>query len=394
MDKLNKLFEDISKIKTKYDKEREKNRFNIFTAMYRTNEEVKLHSRVISYLLCSKSGHGMENIFFKLFLTVVLKLNENEVDVNNYEVKPNEIDKREYKNIDILITDKKRAVIVENKIDAGDSNDPDAKPGYKGQLDRYYNTIKTGVDKNDKEDFTYQRNSVYVYYLSKGNPPLKESIEEILKNNPDWKGVVSYGSEIGEWLDKCINEIPSEKSSVKEFVQHYLNLINKMTHNDINKEERLNLKQRVAENWESTKYLIDHFKHVKWHTVHEFWIELEKKIKEHYNSVKLFPDNFDSTITQITHQSKNENHGITFEIKNGMTAYISGAGKLSWGVLEGSSKKWADFKQEMIENIIFSDFSTEKTYRLIDKKNMEDAVKTIIEEIKEEQINNFKNLSS
>ena len=65
MDKLNKLFEDISKIKTEYDKEREKNRFNIFTAMYRTNEEIKLHSRFISYLLCSKSGHGMGNTFFK-----------------------------------------------------------------------------------------------------------------------------------------------------------------------------------------------------------------------------------------------------------------------------------------------------------------------------------------
>lgn len=70
MDKLNKLFEDISKIKTEYDKEREKNRFNIFTAMYRTNEEIKLHSRFISYLLCSKSGHEWEIHFLNYRVSI------------------------------------------------------------------------------------------------------------------------------------------------------------------------------------------------------------------------------------------------------------------------------------------------------------------------------------
>lgn len=64
MDKLNELLNSIKVSKSKYDEKREKNRFNIFTAMYKSNEEVKLHSRFISYLLCSKSGHGMGGCFF------------------------------------------------------------------------------------------------------------------------------------------------------------------------------------------------------------------------------------------------------------------------------------------------------------------------------------------
>ena len=64
---------------------------------------------------------------------------------------------------------------------------------------------------------------------------------------------------------------PSEKTFVKEFIQHYLKIVNKMTHNDIPLDERISLKNIIGNNIQHSKYLIDNFKHVKWHTVYEFW---------------------------------------------------------------------------------------------------------------------------
>jgi len=108
--------------------------------------------------------------------------------------------------------------------------------------------------------------------------PVSEESLKTLKNKSNWRDSLFYGNQIREWLGKCIIEIPSEKLVVKEFIQQYLNLINKMTHNDLTKEEKMELKDKVAKNLESTKYLNDNFKHVKWHTVDDFWIELEKDL--------------------------------------------------------------------------------------------------------------------
>ena len=175
-----------------------------------------------------------------------------------------------------------------------------------------------------------------------------------------------------------------------------------MTNNDIPENERLNLKSIVAENIESSKYLIDNFKHVKWHTVYEFWLELYKVLKtEEYDDIEIYPHGetkniddkmFLNEITNITHYCKDINHGILFKLKDGTRAYISGLGKLSWGIVE--PKAWANFENETIENICFSDFSTKNTYHLIDKNNMTIAVESILNEIREAQNNNFKNLKS
>lgn len=268
-----------------------------------------------------------------------MNLTENDFDVSNYQILPNEIDKREYENIDILVHNKSQAIIVENKIDAGDSNHRDARDGYKGQLERYYNTIKTGENK-DFKSLRIKRNSVFVYYLSKGNPPSEESLGQLLtdKNKrPDWKGVLSYGDDIRGWLIKCIEE-SIDKPSLKEFIQQYLNLINKMTHNDIFEEEKNELKDLLSKNLESTKYLMDYFKHVKWYTVNAFWIELKKELEKeskYFKNTKLYPENTESyltTIGKITHESKNINHGILFDFENGKLGYISGMNELSWGL--------------------------------------------------------------
>lgn len=401
---MEKLFENIDKLKTEYDKKREKDRFNVVTALHKERDEVNLHSRFISYLLSPKSGHGMNNSYSELFIQGVLKLNKEKFDLSNFKVLPNEKIKSEYKEIDILIINKTKsqAIIIENKIDAKDSNIDCKVDGYKGQLERYYNTIQRGIDKDGKPCPEYQCNNVYVYYLSHNKQPSHVSIG-MLNNEPNsWNNnnIISYEYHIREWLKNCIENTPEEKSLVKEFIKHYLKLIDIMTHNDIPVEERLNLKSIVAKNIESSKYLIDNFKHVKWHTVYEFWSELYKLLKTaEFDDIEIFPHSeskkvddklFIKVITDITYYNKDINHGILFKLKDGTRAYISGLGKLSWGIVE--PKTWANFESETIEDICFSDFSTKNTYNLIDKKDMTTAVESILDEISEAQNNNFQNL--
>ncbi len=386
MEKLHEMFESINVLKIVYDRERERKRFNVFTALYKDNEEVRLHSRFISYLLSPKSGHGMNDVFLEIFIREILKINEEEFDINGCEVIPNEFNKKEEDEIDILIKNikKKEVIIIENKLDAKDSFHPHKGEGYKGQLERYFNETK---DKN-----CYMESKIFVFFLTQHRQPDDNSIG-ILKNNfENWKGAIFYGNQIREWLEKCINKIPSEKLLVKEFIQQYLNLINKMTHNDLTKEERLELKEKVAENLESIKYLNDNFKHVKWHAVDDFWIELKKELNITYNNVRLYSDKnteFHKTISEVTHENKDINHGILFDFEDGITAYVSGLGRLSWGIV---NKEWFTFENKNIDDICFSEFASENTYSLIDKKNMEDAVNIIINEILEKQKEKYLNL--
>lgn len=395
MENLKQLFVDIKDVKGKYDKIREKNRFNVFTALHKEHDEVNLHSRFISYLLSSNSGHRMNEIFCEIFVRKILKLGDSFFDLQDYEVLPNEKIKSEYKEIDILIINKKtrQAIIIENKIFANDSNRKEEKKkddGYDGQLERYYNTIRKGIDKDGNEIFDFQCNTIFIYYLTmfKDKQPSKESIGELENVN-----VIYYGNEIRNWLVKCVQIIPKEKALVAETIQQYLNLINKMTHNDSSIDERKSLKNKMANNWKTTKYLIDNFKHVKWHTVEEFWTILRNELKKYYNNVDFYTDENDefiNTITAITHANKDINHGVQFNLSNGKRAFISGLGKLSWGIIE--PKNWKNFKDEILEDIDFSNFSTENTYRLIDKKNIEKAVEVILNEISQEQKDNFKNM--
>ena len=394
MTNINEILFKINEVKKNYDREREAKRFNICTALHKEYDEVNLHSRFIAYLLSSNSGHAMNDAFAQIFIHKILKLQEDDFILSDYEVIPNEINKSEYKEIDILIINKKakEAIIIENKIFARDSNREENKKrhdGFDGQLERYYHTIKLGKDKDGKKISDFKCNTVFVYYLTmfEKKQPSSESIGK-LENVK----VIYYGREIREWLTKCIKIIPKEKLVLKEFIQHYLNLIDKMTHNDIPIGEREHLKNKVAENLESLKYLIDNFKHIKWHTVNDFWIALKIRLEKEYQNVNLYPNDFDKTIGEVTHSSRNENFGVMFDISNCKKAYISGLNVLSWGIVE--PKKWMNFKTDILENICFYEFSTENTYRLIDDKNMESAIEQIITEISEEQKNNFENLKT
>jgi len=106
----------------KYSKLEQYNQFNVFSILRKKDDEVNLHSRFISHLLNPKGKHGLNNFFLEDFLHHIQleKFNSNDAKVF-----------REWNNIDILITNKQQAIIIENKIHAEDQDQ---------QLERYFKT--------------------------------------------------------------------------------------------------------------------------------------------------------------------------------------------------------------------------------------------------------------
>ena len=216
------------------------------------------------------------------------------------EVYPSYDSKNEYKDIDILLIDRttRFAIIIENKIFARDSNHEE-----EGQLEKYYRTI---IEENGiKEEH------VEVYYLTlDGHEPSESSIATS-KKYPKLKDKVcciSYPNEIKNWLTKCVKDVYNEPFQ-RETILQYLKLIKNMT-NDVDIEERLEIKQLIGEsqsNMKSAKLLIDNIKHLHWHTISEFRDNLANTLKAKGYEVLSQPQtsDFDQLFT-VERERKNK----------------------------------------------------------------------------------------
>lgn len=151
----------------KYKKK--KPNYNIFKELYGAKNEV-IHSRFLVSLLNvdNSSSHCQDDLFLKEFIDKC-ELDNFTLNTKNAKVK------KEYKNIDIYITDGKKHIIIENKIDASDQPQ---------QLLRYIKTIYDEIEeknKQEKQDISAQDilNKIYVIYLSpNGREPSEVSLKE------------------------------------------------------------------------------------------------------------------------------------------------------------------------------------------------------------------------
>jgi len=381
MNELENFLQQLSEIERKYEAYKEnKNDFNFFNVMYKGNEEVTLHSRFISYLLSPNSKHGTkkEDTFLQLFVMNILKIDD--FDFNGCEVMPNEQEKSEFEEIDILIVNKtaKQAIIIENKITANDSPPLDKKyKGYSGQLERYFSTIKNGKDKKGNP-VEYQCDKIHVRYLSLYKTPSEESIG--ILNNPENKGIlktIGY-DKIQEWLKLCLKE-ENVQSTVKDFIQQYLKFIIKMSHDS---KKALEVTDLLAKNnnWQSIWCLCEQFKHVKWHTVHRFFTELEKSLTEKYeilkSPTKLTKDEKDA-IKEATWDKKSTSIVISFRTKTNKELYIANdSNGLTYGATN-DPKNHKPFSKE----IKFFEFSNEETFKMLNETNRKTVIEEIINEI-------------
>ncbi len=399
---MEKLLEDIKKIKEKYENKRKVDGFNVFLALNKIDEEVRLHSRFISYLLSPTSNHSKGNFFTERFVKM-LGLSEDAFDcTSTYEVRPNEQNKSEYKDIDILLInkEKKQAIIIENKINAKDSNDENAKDGYKGQLERYYNTIERGEDKNGNNIGSFRCSEVSVVFLSKNQ--LRVPTDESKGNLKKEVKCIHYENDIVNWLNECIKDLKCLNQNLSEdyviyIIEQYLKTVKRMVGKDFDISEIDELRDKVK-NKEELRYLFGNFKHLKWHTVHEFWVEIKNRLEEKkYKEVEFFPkEDIGDNVTQFTHHNNgNVNLGIKFTSNKDKKIYIVSDNKgLTWGLvsIEDELEKWKYFDDDCLQDLELFDFSQKTVYDLIDKEKRSVVIDKIIKEINEEQNNNFENL--
>jgi hypothetical protein len=190
-----------------------KPQYNLFRVLRSESDEVRLHSRFLGDLLNPKGGHQHGDSLLKLFLAK-FDLNittEALVDV-------------EYKDIDILIRSGDTAVIVENKIYAGDQ---------KEQLSRYYEVMK---------DEGYTKIKI-IYLTLTGYPPSKDSTNKLTSEFIDNHLIhASYDQHIYELIQRYI-ELSATDAPLREALIQYADIIATLTHKLENKEHMDELKQ-------------------------------------------------------------------------------------------------------------------------------------------------------
>ena len=278
------LLEKIGIINYKYTSLNDSNSFNIFEILRHKSDEVNLHSRFLVELLDKNGKHHLGDRFLQLFLPIVKVKN---FDFNDYQVI------KEYKNIDILIRNNSQAIIIENKIWAGDQPK---------QLERYYNTIKN-------ENFT----DIWIFYLTlRGYAPSEKSIGNLKEPVEQ----ISYSLHIDKWIEKCI-DTSSKYPRLRETLIQYQKLINDLTGNSTIMEQRLEIIKLLSENDNIFKaqMIAENWIHVRWHTEYDFWLDFEKVVANEYkilDSQKFSAD----TLNSVIHQSRNRNpwYGLKFEI--------------------------------------------------------------------------------
>jgi len=172
-------------------------KFNPFDANFGFLENT--HSDIIAKLLDPKLG---------LWDYFIRRLNaDNKVDISYFSKNLKIV--REKHKIDILLKDRRNAVIIENKIWA---------PDQPKQLARYYEKIKNQFD------------TVTIIYLTPfGHPPSKESVEDLQAIQ------ISYQRHILPWLEEWYDE-NKNRSEVDEnlriFVKLYSEQIRTITNNN------------------------------------------------------------------------------------------------------------------------------------------------------------------
>ena len=273
-DRFEKLFTDMSKgymvAKTEADRQRAmgKHDYNIFTLFHKFSDEVNLHSNFIASLLDPNGDHYRGDLFLKLFLETC-GIGDFGIDTSQSAVF------KEFKHIDIYISDGKKHIILENKVYAKDQA---------VQIARYIDTIKIEGAKDE---------DTHVLYLHPdGNLPKEYSLGDYKTNQDETKlvkegstinfKVISYCKEIVEWIDKCKNEV-SNLTDLNVFLSQYKDVI-EMIYNRykrIDKMANANLVEIFKENYAAVSEIVNNYQEVRKKIIYSFFKKVAEALKEY-----------------------------------------------------------------------------------------------------------------
>lgn len=242
MKKIHSFFQKANAIIKEYNCHREEQfmngeLFNVFNITRLSANECQLHSALIAELLNPKGSHGCGSQFLEKFLQI-LKLDDFGFNSDKIRIRT-EKPVRDGR-IDIEISDKSQAIIIEVKIYADDMD---------CQLSRYYNYAKREYGKNFK----------LLYLTLMGNQASEKSLGN--KNSGITHNdyiCLSFADDILEWIDRCIT-IAENKSLVKNILASYKQTLMELTGQDMDIKFRNRLLQLMTdeENAESVAEMMN-----------------------------------------------------------------------------------------------------------------------------------------
>lgn len=309
-------------------------KYNIFSVLGLETSEVQTHSAFLASLLNPDGNHGVGSAFLDAFVKE-MNLEDLQLDTTNSQVKVEHVtgDGR----IDILIFDNnKKAIIVENKIYAGDQPE---------QLKRY--------DDYAKQQFT---NGYRLLYLTlDGHKPSKDSTKDLKDNqylrlaynndlnivNKDSLDNNIIGRDVLHWLEECV-KIAYNKPLVRETIIQYQSLIKALTGMNSENETKQEIIKLFStkENYETAALIANNFQNIKKRIVYqELKPQLEEKIvllnNELFNkktlSIKQFEygeGNYSAIIISVSSWKSGEIY-YEFDQYNGSQALVYGVNDIS-----------------------------------------------------------------
>lgn len=260
-EKIEHLIKIVKPIISKYDDiEKSKGeKFNLFSILKMENKEVETHSAFLYELINPKGSHQQGNLYLKIFIESVLKMNLKDFDFDSIRVY-RELYANEYGRIDLAIEDKNRIIAIEIKVDADDQNQ---------QLKRYSNYL-SNIEK-------YFKKEPEIFYLTKfGTEATQKSI---VGENIGYK-TISFMIDIVHFIDKCI-EASETVTNIRENLKQYLLLVKKITNQkDDNYEKEIIKMINSVEDIKTATKLFEMLPEIWANKEVEFWDKLSETLSD------------------------------------------------------------------------------------------------------------------
>lgn len=201
--------------------------FNLLKIAGVSSSEVFTHTPILKELLDPNGLHGQKTFFLKSFI----KYLGLDFQLDEYVSIKKEF-RCEHGQIDLLIQNKNKAIIIENKIYAEDQNK---------QLNRYYNYC-----------IGQKKAPLIIYLTLNGDEPSVSSLGVIKKLNDQYVIVlddeyhfvdlrcISYAENIINWLESVLAEVQFSNNLVSAISQ-YVNLLKLLTDKVITGGKELNM---------------------------------------------------------------------------------------------------------------------------------------------------------
>ncbi len=188
--------------------------FNVFTVLRSASDEVNLHSRFLHALLEHRDPLSGERENLDAFIRCVAR-------ADAFALENARVD-REWNRIDLLISNGREAIVVENKIWASDQE---------RQLERYQNVM---VEQG------YDEGAIRLLYMTPfGHEPSAESAGAIPVEDIR---LVSYREDLAHWLIGCQRRA-FDDPGLRESVAQYRRLMLAMTNSGYEAEHMNDLKE-------------------------------------------------------------------------------------------------------------------------------------------------------